>query len=264
MLIPKIIHQTVRDKAAIHPVFSENISKIKCINPGWEHKLYDDRDIYEFISSNYDSSILDAYQSINPIYGAAKADFFRYLLIYKCGGVYLDIKSTVTKKLDLVLKEDDQFLLSHWANGPGEPYRKWGLHRALGPRGEYQQWHIVAAPGHPFLEEVIFRVTKNISNYGFFRHGVGKPAVMKITGPLAYTLAIQAAKERGNYRVVDIRDLGFEYSIFGFTLNSLAHEKYFQDHYGHLNELLVRNLSRNDPCPCGSGEKYKKCHGMTN
>ena len=23
----------------------------------------------------------------------------------------------------------------------------------------------------------------------------------------------------------------------------------------------VENVGRNDPCPCGSGKKYKKCHG---
>jgi len=22
-------------------------------------------------------------------------------------------------------------------------------------------------------------------------------------------------------------------------------------------------VGRNDPCPCGSGKKYKKCHGVT-
>jgi preprotein translocase subunit SecA len=22
-----------------------------------------------------------------------------------------------------------------------------------------------------------------------------------------------------------------------------------------------KNVGRNDPCPCGSGKKYKKCHG---
>jgi preprotein translocase subunit SecA len=24
---------------------------------------------------------------------------------------------------------------------------------------------------------------------------------------------------------------------------------------------LVEKLGRNDPCPCGSGKKYKHCHG---
>jgi len=23
-----------------------------------------------------------------------------------------------------------------------------------------------------------------------------------------------------------------------------------------------RKVGRNDPCPCGSGKKYKKCHGL--
>ncbi|MBA2708909.1 MAG: SEC-C domain-containing protein [Gemmatimonadaceae bacterium] len=23
------------------------------------------------------------------------------------------------------------------------------------------------------------------------------------------------------------------------------------------------NVGRNDPCPCGSGRKFKKCHGVT-
>jgi preprotein translocase subunit SecA len=31
-------------------------------------------------------------------------------------------------------------------------------------------------------------------------------------------------------------------------------------------ETVVRaqpKVGRNDPCPCGSGKKYKKCHGAT-
>jgi len=35
---------------------------------------------------------------------------------------------------------------------------------------------------------------------------------------------------------------------------------------GTLREPIVREgakVGRNDPCPCGSGRKYKKCHGAT-
>lgn len=28
-----------------------------------------------------------------------------------------------------------------------------------------------------------------------------------------------------------------------------------------LDEALARGVARNDPCPCGSGKKYKQCHG---
>ena len=26
---------------------------------------------------------------------------------------------------------------------------------------------------------------------------------------------------------------------------------------------VEHRIGRNDPCPCGSGKKYKKCHGST-
>lgn len=35
-------------------------------------------------------------------------------------------------------------------------------------------------------------------------------------------------------------------------------------HHHHATEPVVREgpkIGRNDPCPCGSGKKYKKCHG---
>ena len=35
---------------------------------------------------------------------------------------------------------------------------------------------------------------------------------------------------------------------------------------GAKQETVVRTqpkVGRNDPCPCGSGKKYKKCHGAT-
>ena len=31
-----------------------------------------------------------------------------------------------------------------------------------------------------------------------------------------------------------------------------------------MNKTIVNNgpkIGRNDPCPCGSGKKYKNCHG---
>ena len=36
-------------------------------------------------------------------------------------------------------------------------------------------------------------------------------------------------------------------------------------HHHHHAQAPVRNptraVGRNDPCPCGSGQKFKKCHG---
>jgi preprotein translocase subunit SecA len=30
---------------------------------------------------------------------------------------------------------------------------------------------------------------------------------------------------------------------------------------GHTPRTTGEKVGRNDPCPCGSGKKYKKCHG---
>ena len=38
-------------------------------------------------------------------------------------------------------------------------------------------------------------------------------------------------------------------------LNCIIHAKYD-------SLLLHMKINRNDPCPCGSGKKYKKCHGL--
>jgi len=39
---------------------------------------------------------------------------------------------------------------------------------------------------------------------------------------------------------------------------------YVADHphaYGAVPTEASAKVGRNDPCPCGSGKKYKKCHG---
>jgi inositol phosphorylceramide mannosyltransferase catalytic subunit len=269
MSIPKIIHQTVRDKNDIHPVFLNNISELKDRNKEWLHRLYDDEDIRKFLIQNYGSRLLQYWERINPIYGPARADFFRYLLLYKTGGIYLDIKSTALRKLDEVIFPDDRYVLSHWNE---QKYPRWG--REIGALPEFQQWHIIASPNHPFLEAVIETVKRNIDRYDPEQYGVGKVGVMMTTGPVAYTLAIQPVRDRHPYRLVDIEDLGFRYSIVeeaGSRGARLAHERYFKQHYRSAAEPIIvpragvsanmKEPGRNELCPCGSGKKYKHCHG---
>jgi hypothetical protein len=197
------------------PVLEANVAKIKELNPGWEYRFYEDADIEAYISMHFPWAL--AYlKRIKPHYGAAKADLFRYLLMYEEGGVYLDIKSSVSRPLDEVLHPNDSYLLSHWHNGPGEAFEGWGLWPEIDlPGGEFQQWHIVAMPGHPFLQRTIQRVCKNIENYDPRRDGVGLRGVLRLTGPIAYTLSIQPLLDSGDYRLGDVvDDFGFIYSIF--------------------------------------------------
>lgn len=221
--IPRLLHQTYKSKIIEDAALKSNIEHLKTLNPLWRHTLYDDDDIEEFILRDYGKEIYAYYQRIDPCYGAAKADFFRYLLMYKCGGVYLDIKSSCDLPLDDVLLPDEQYILAHWDNLEGGMYEDHGRHPGLeevSPQGEYQQWFIVAASGHPFLREVILKVLQSIDNYNPWKVGIGLYGVLRTTGPILYSLAIYDLIKRGTvskeqYRFVSrIEDLGIRYSIY--------------------------------------------------
>jgi mannosyltransferase OCH1-like enzyme len=113
MPIPKIIHQTFSAQRDMPDFLAVNIAQLRQMNPGWEYRLYEDEDCARFIRENYDADIYRLYEAIHPDYGAARADFFRYLLLYREGGVYLDIKSGCARPLDDIVQESDEFLLSH-------------------------------------------------------------------------------------------------------------------------------------------------------
>lgn len=237
--IPKVIHQTYHSK--ILPVeIQENIQHLKSLNPGWELKLYDDDDISTYIQTHY-PELVGIYNKINPTYGAAKADFFRYVLIYNEGGVYLDIKSSASKPLDEVLNAEDRYLLCHWQNGPNGYHPNMGFHDCISnPFGEFQQWHIVAAKGHPFLKSVIENVCNNIKNYNPFIHDTGGWSVINLTGPIAYSLAIEPIINLYQHRLVrDNTKFSLIYSVFESKGIGLGHHKILKKHYTQSNESLV-------------------------
>jgi inositol phosphorylceramide mannosyltransferase catalytic subunit len=240
--IPRLIHQTFSNRNDLPIKLRDNIEQIKAINPEWEHRLYDDKDIVTFIEDNYGESILSYYLRINPAYGAARADLFRYLCVYKCGGVYIDIKSTFNKPLNSVIRPDDRFLLSQWRNKSGEQFEGWGLHAPLTDiaGGEFQQWHIVAAKGHPFLRSVIKKVLRNIDEYDPFRHGVGFNTIWATTGPIVYTLAIVPILNSHPHRFLDITsEAGFQFSIYNKEKGE-SHYKIFKNHYTTIYEPVIK------------------------
>ncbi|HIP18649.1 MAG TPA: hypothetical protein EYG78_04860 [Sulfurovum sp.] len=42
-------------------------------------------------------------------------------------------------------------------------------------------------------------------------------------------------------------------------LNDILEESFKIDRIVHAPISVEEKIGRNDPCPCGSGEKYKKC-----
>ncbi len=239
--IPRIIHQVYSSKQ-LPPIVQANVDKIRTMNPSWEYRFYDDDDMVDYVDAHYGEAVLDSYLCINKKYGASRADLFRYLLMYREGGVYLDIKSSLDRPLDAVLRPDDMYLLSRWRNSVGELYEGWGMHNQLKDFGghEFQQWHIIAASGHPFLRAVIEKVLDNIDRYNPLLHDTGKGGVLRVSGPIAYTQSITPLLHRHKYRLVDSQgDLGLVYSIFG-TASNVVHKSMFRFHYTELHEPVTR------------------------
>jgi hypothetical protein len=253
--IPRIIHQTAtspgfKSKNDIHPVLQANIEKNMSLNPSYVHRLYDDQDIEKFILEHYGRDMYSLYRQINPLYGAAKADFFRYLLIYKVGGIYLDIKSSIERNLDEILTPDDNYILSTWHNREGEFNEGWGMHPGCFPLGEYQQWHIISRPEHPFLQAVIKSVIDNIRNYDKEIFGVGTMGVVNTTGPVAYTRAIFEMLDYFNvrdFRRVKIEFMGIRYSNLGVHHKELVHTQNHDVHYSLIDEPVVLPVSKVSP-----------------
>jgi inositol phosphorylceramide mannosyltransferase catalytic subunit len=235
--IPKIIHQTFSTKN-VNKDIQNNIDTLKRLNPGYRYHLYDDNDIVNFIKNNYDDYILETYNKINPEYGPARTDYFRYLLLYKEGGIYLDIKSSCEKPFDSIIKNDDEFILTHWGNREGlynfrVTYKSDILNNEY---GEYCNWNIIIKKHHPLMKKIIDQVTFNINNYSLKNYGVGKLAVLLLTGPIAYSRVIIKNKDKYNITLYDnYYDIGLIYDRIGH------HYKLFKKHYEHLNTPVVFN-----------------------
>ena len=250
--IPHSIYQTTKAKDKLPPAIEENIEKLKTTNPDWSYQLFDDHDIEHFILRYYGDPLLSYYNRIAPGYGAAKADFFRYLLIYQFGGVYLDIKSTATKPLSETVRKNDSYLLSYWNNLPGCGHEGYG-HYSLIPgyieRGEIIRWYIAAAPGHPLLREVIKAMLRKMDRYNPYTDGVGWTGTVSTTGPVMYTKtcydALQGAPSIFPVRWLDIiEDAGFRYSVFddkqGENPQSPSHTKILPaDYRKNSHPLLI-------------------------
>lgn len=194
MCIPKIIHQIyLQGESQIPDNIKVSINDLRSKNPDWEYRLYDEPLILDYLHKNYSDEILQLYLSIDARYSAARSDFFRYLLIYKEGGVYLDLKSSCSLPFDSILHEEDEFIICGWENEIGQKYEGYGKNKHLKylKHGEYQQWNIIAKKESPYLKAVIEEVSFRIQHYSPLKYHVGRKGVLNTTGPVPYSIAIE-------------------------------------------------------------------------
>ena len=198
MAIPKVIYQTF--KSGKLPLIARwHISRFRKKNPDYSYEFYDDERIESFLREAYDPETLMLYQKLNI--GAAKADFFRYAILLKKGGIYLDIDSSINGRLNDLIVSNDVAIISNERNP------------AL-----YVQWALVFEANHPFLEKTIALMCDNIRN-NRFPHDVHQ-----MTGPTVYSEAIkQCLIENPDIR---FRKLGIDFNghlKFKYPLSKLLY-----------------------------------------
>jgi len=236
--IPRQLWQSARDPDNLPPHLAGSVARLRSRNPGWAHRMFSDASQRAFLAGVCSERFMAAYDAIHPEFGPARSDLFRYVVIYLHGGAWFDLKSGTRDPLDAVLRPDDMFLLAQWDPGPGGKPPRSRLHASLDhvPGGEYQQWFVIAAPGHPFLAAVIERALDGIERYDPFVHGRGKKGVLELTGPCAFTLAIHPIRDLHPHRLISARENGLRYAVSG---DRTAHARQDPNHYSRSQRPVV-------------------------
>jgi hypothetical protein len=215
------------------------ILKQKKDNPKWHYTMWDITDIALFLQKHRQffnnllefgpgEDIAEIYESINPAYGAARADFIRNLIIYIHGGMYLDTKSLSLVPFDDLYLPSDRFVAVSWDQKIFGGWGRWG--DDIPGRGEeYPNWFFAAMPHSPIVKTIIQRLvhysrhylsncmewqrckapSKYVMAYKYkgdsqmnrsegiwprrTEHCFGHKGTITMTGPIVFTSAIMAA-----------------------------------------------------------------------
>jgi len=206
-MIEKNIFQSWYTKD-LHPLVQRKIDFYKKNNPEYSYNLYDDNDMDIFVNEHFKGEIAECYNKLNII--VAKVDFWRYLVLYKYGGVYLDMDSSIEKPLDELIKCNDQAIIT-----------------AEGYLDFYVQWALIFSKGHPILKKTIDLVVTNIKNNSHPND------IHKMTGPSVYTKAINEVhmelfnNKINHSQINKFTDVEYKSDTISYRLYSIDYNGYF-------------------------------------
>ena len=161
-IIPLSIYQSWHSDILPNSV-KNNIENIKLNNSEFIHYLYDDTMCRDFISNNFDSDVLYAYDSIIPY--AFKSDLWRYCILYKYGGIYLDTKYIYINNFKFIDLIDKEYFCNDNINSNN------GIYNGL----------IICKPKNHIMLKCIYKVLENIDNLFYGNNG------LSISGSLMMT-----------------------------------------------------------------------------
>lgn len=198
------------------------INNMKKINPEYEYHLYTDNDMDEFVNNNFPGEISECYNKLNII--VAKVDFWRYLILYKYGGVYVDMDSMINKPLRDLINDEDEAIISAEKND-----------------GMYVQWGLIFSHNHPILKRTIELVVDNIKNN---KH---PNDIHKMTGPTVYSNAINDIHKSifndhiFHNQINHTTDMTYKTANISYRIFGIDYNGYFSFDNGSTNVLKSKN-----------------------
>lgn len=227
--------------------FKDAHNETKKTNPDLEQVYYDDNMVGEFIKNETTERIYNAYNSINPNYGPAKADFFRYLIIYKYGGIYLDIKSSLIDNVEKEI-EEKKLIVSKGRKKEYYPFSfgyksqknnsyNWSYFSGI-DFGEYNNWHFISPAGNYILGKVIQQMVSNIE-YGIENnkyYNLGEYSVLSLTGPIMFTKVIEKYKDD---KYLSLKESNLNQKV-KYNASNKDHKKIgYKKHYSLIKEKNI-------------------------
>ena len=197
------------------------IDAMKLANAEYAYHLYTDEDMDLFVNENFQGKIADCYNRLNII--VAKVDFWRYLVLYKYGGVYLDMDSSINLPLRDLIKDEDDAILT-----------------AEGNLTFFVQWALVFKKGHPILKKVIDMIVTNIETNAYPND------IHKMTGPTVFTKAIQMVHLLlhdellfVHQKITKDTDISYKKNDISYRIYGIDYSGYFSFSYPESNLLFV-------------------------
>lgn len=144
-------------------------------NSNWRISFHDNDMKDKFMEDYYaNSSILWAYNILNPVIGTSKVEIWRLAVLYLYGGMYMDDDASLGVPLDEIVQPDDKFIVGKEGYDfddrcykPEFPLSNDSMNTRFGLEANNQiffnnrfffNWALFSMPGNPF----IFRVMKYI------------------------------------------------------------------------------------------------------
>ena len=193
-----------------------HMQKYLNLHPDWVPIIADDEQAHRFMTVVYaNTSLLWAYERIHPRLGAARADIWRYAVLYAFGGVYIDADASFNAQLNSFIQPNDKFILSTERNTARSCYAN--RFRSIEEPAIFQkriivQWLLIAAPRHLFMYRALVDVVTAVRSIHLNSSVLlpRMPPLMVIlctTGPLLLTNSVSkvittAPAKNAKYRYV--------------------------------------------------------------